>query len=163
MRPWVGYVLIALVVPAIAAVTLAAWTYHPKPARHPRIARHSCLADPSAATLAFDATGGSRVVYEFIYDAVFRTNPARAYELATPEAQGGWGRKQWATGDIPVVPQPVSLACTVGAHRHKRDLAWDVILRINGTYYLATVVWKPPGSWLVDYFQPLPTTFAPRG
>jgi hypothetical protein len=160
--PRAGYPLLAAIVPALALLAFSAYSYSPPVRNYPALARRSCLADPSPRTLAFDTSPAGEVVYEFVFDGVFQQNPAAAYDLATDEAHGGWSRRQWATGNITVVPEPISPACTLGARRYRYGLAWDAVLKINGVYYLVTVV-RADWGWLIDYFQPMPRVSAPRG
>lgn len=49
-----------------------------------------------------------KVAQEFILTAVARKNLARAYRLAGPQIRQGQTLKQWMTGDIAVIPYPVS-------------------------------------------------------
>jgi len=48
------------------------------------------------------------VAKQFVESAVARDHPERAYEIVNADMRGGMTRKQWATGDIPVVPYPVA-------------------------------------------------------
>lgn len=50
------------------------------------------------------------VARRFVETAVTRNHPERAYDLAAPSLRGGLSRKQWAGGEIPVVPYPVDRA-----------------------------------------------------
>ena len=50
------------------------------------------------------------IAQRFVESAVARDHPERAYELAGPYLRAGMSRKQWATGEIPVVPYPVDSA-----------------------------------------------------
>ena len=50
-----------------------------------------------------------RVAGRFLLTAVARRNLAEAYDLVGPQLRQGMTRAQWETGNIPVVPYPVSL------------------------------------------------------
>ena len=50
------------------------------------------------------------VAKQFVASAVSRDHPERAYEIVGPDLRGGLSKKQWATGEIPVVPYPVKRA-----------------------------------------------------
>jgi len=50
------------------------------------------------------------VAQRFVESAVTRDHPERAFEIVGPALRGGLSRRQWATGDIPVVPYPVDSA-----------------------------------------------------
>jgi hypothetical protein len=49
-----------------------------------------------------------RVAGEFILTAVARKNLRKAYELAGPQIRQGQTLKEWLTGNIAVIPYPVS-------------------------------------------------------
>ena len=48
------------------------------------------------------------VAKQFVESAVARDHPERAYEIVNADMRGGLTRKQWAKGEIPVVPYPVA-------------------------------------------------------
>ena len=48
------------------------------------------------------------VAKQFVESAVARDHPERAYGIVNADMRGGLTRKQWAKGDIPVVPYPVA-------------------------------------------------------
>jgi len=50
------------------------------------------------------------IAQRFLKTAVARDHPERAYEIVGPMLRGGLTKKQWATGEIPVVPYPVDSA-----------------------------------------------------
>ena len=125
--------------------------------QHVNIRRHSCLQAP-VDTASFDHGPVSDALYRFVYDNVFRQDLRRGWALTTENERAGLSFKEWMTGTIPVVPEPVSVACTVGAHQ-VRD-GWMAMLKINGTYYLAAI--KLQSRWLVDYFMPFPHVSAPQ-
>ncbi|MGZ8687796.1 MAG: hypothetical protein ACXWZP_05145 [Gaiellaceae bacterium] len=50
------------------------------------------------------------VAQRFVESAVARDRPERAFEIVGPDLRGSLSRKQWATGEIPVVPYPVASA-----------------------------------------------------
>lgn len=50
------------------------------------------------------------VAQRFVESAVARDHPERAFEIVGPALGGGLSKKQWATGEIPVVPYPVDSA-----------------------------------------------------
>jgi hypothetical protein len=105
------------------------------------------------------------VVSRFIHTAVARKHVDRSWELASAELRAGFSRKQWDTGDMPVVPYPVgraelrleyldtqgvgysvSLSAAKGSHRPQQDFLLGL---------------HPLGSgkrrhWVVDYWQSAP-------
>jgi hypothetical protein len=50
------------------------------------------------------------VAQRFVESAVARDRPERAYAIVGPALRGGLSKKQWAAGQIPVVPYPVESA-----------------------------------------------------
>ena len=53
------------------------------------------------------------VVRQFVRTAVARHNTVRSYDLVHPEMRGSLTRRQWASGNIPVVNYPVDGDITV--------------------------------------------------
>lgn len=163
MKPTLGYWILAAVVALLILGVAVGYATRQRPSHErgarPPISRQTCTGRPSPATRAFDRAGASDAAYRFVYDDVFRQDLERGYDVATAKLRQGMGRKDWLTGTIPVVPEPVSPACTVGAKRTGKE--WDAVLRINGTFYLVSVVQR--ARWLVDYFGPMPHTVVPQG
>jgi hypothetical protein len=50
-----------------------------------------------------------QVAVRFVQTAVARKNLDEAWDLAGPTVRGGLTRKEWLTGNIPVVPYPLDL------------------------------------------------------
>lgn len=50
------------------------------------------------------------VAQRFVESAVARDHPERAYGIVGPALRGGLSKKEWSTGEIPVVPYPVDSA-----------------------------------------------------
>jgi hypothetical protein len=103
-----------------------------------------------------------RVAGRFILTAVARRNLAESYELAHPELRQGLTRRQWMTGDIPVVYYP---ARAIDAATFKVDESYEdeVILQVallpteaSGerpqVFYIGLK--KTAGHWLVNYWVP---------
>jgi hypothetical protein len=65
----------------------------------------------------------------FVRTAVLRKNVDASWDLATPDFRAGYTRKQWDTGNIPVVPFP---AVGVGAWQvdwsYENDMGFDILL-----------------------------------
>ena len=70
-----------------------------------------------------------RVAARFILTAVARENLGESYDLAHPELRQGMTRREWLTGDIPVVYYP---AQEIGQARFKVDESYpdEVILEV---------------------------------
>jgi hypothetical protein len=146
------------------------WTATPPGPPRPHLDRKACDgagSDPSKNTLAFDRAPASFVVYEFLYDNVFRENLAAGFRLTTLTLRSGASdsgdpvqKDKWLTGDIPVPYEPVGTACSAGARVGKTKVS--AIMLVNQTFYLSEVVWQK-GRWLVNYFRPVPQDQTPRG
>jgi hypothetical protein len=106
------------------------------------------------------------VAASFLHTAVARKNIDRSWDLVSPSFRAGFTRKQWNSGDMPVVPYPIrrarwnldysdtegivfslSVSPTKGSHRQPQD--FEVGLRPVGS--------ETQRRWLVDYWQPLAT------
>ena len=65
----------------------------------------------------------------FVKTAVVRKNIDASWKLAAPEFRAGYTRKQWDTGNIPVVPFP---AVGVGSWQvdwsYENDMGFDIVL-----------------------------------
>ena len=85
-------------------------------------------ADIYVAPKPHPLTGAERVAVSavtklFVETAVARDHPERAYEIVNADMRGGLTRRQWANGDIPVVPYPVARSPLEGRvlqHRRRR-------------------------------------------
>ncbi len=108
-----------------------------------------------------------RLAREFIRTAVERKNLDVAYTIVHRDLKGTLTRKQWDTGDIPVVTYParntdtaaftvdysfktsalleVDLVAKLGADQRPHLLFFIGLKRAGG---------KPTGRWLVNYWQP---------
>jgi hypothetical protein len=104
------------------------------------------------------------VLKKFIETAVARQDVAAAWDIAAPNLKEGVSRKQWNSGDIPVVPYPAA----------NRGLGtWSYVeYSYTDTVALEVFVFPQPGSgysamtadvelvrdrqgrWLVDYWLP---------
>jgi hypothetical protein len=111
----------------------------------------------------------------FIETAVLRKDLDVAYALVGPDIKGGLSRKQWETGNIPVVGYPADNTRTAGFNvdwSYANELMLDVDLvakpsadvRPHLDFWLGLKrVGGKHGRWLVDYWipnwhPPLPTS-----
>lgn len=72
-----------------------------------------------------------RVAGEFIKTAVARKNLAASYDLVTSELRQGMTRKQWSTGNIPVVYYPagdLELATFKVDRSYANEVVWQVFM-----------------------------------
>src|SRR5262245_19594486 len=100
---WVGSVVIAVGV-AVAVVILVGDTGTARPEvieQEPAIVSQ----EGPKAPLPKEAR---KVAGEFILTAVNRKNLARSWDITHPTLREGLTKKEWLTGNIPVVPYPVS-------------------------------------------------------
>ena len=81
-------------------------------------------------TVAVDA-GARRVAGKFIETAVARKNLAASYDLVAPELRQGLTRKQWETGNIPVVyyeSGKLALVTFKVERSYANELVWQVYM-----------------------------------
>jgi hypothetical protein len=93
----------------------------PEPEQEPATIRLT----PAARAAALKTAGN------FIKTAVLRQRVDASWRLTGPGLRAGYTRKQWRTGDIPVVPYPVrSLASARWRinHSYRDDVGLDVLL-----------------------------------
>jgi hypothetical protein len=106
-----------------------------------------------------------RVAGEFILTAVSRKNLAKSYDYVHPELRQGMTRKQWATGDIPVVYYPAKVLDKTAFkvdESYENEIYMEVALLPK-----AGSGWKPQifyiglkrvggkkGPWAVNYWVP---------
>jgi hypothetical protein len=57
---------------------------------------------------AADRQAVHRVLREFVLTAVDRQDVGRSWEISAPSLREGFTRKQWANGELPVVPYPAA-------------------------------------------------------
>ena len=92
----------------------------------------------------------------FIATAVSRVHVERSYDLVTPAFRQGMTRRQWATGDIPVVPYfHIALEHWKYAWREGRERYYSVLL-VNTRGEVATFLLGlvHPRRWLICYWMP---------
>jgi hypothetical protein len=106
----------------------------------------------------------STVLREFILTAVDRQNVGSSWEISAPSLREGFTKKQWSSGNLPVVPYP---AANKGLGR------WSFVqYSYKGTVGLEVFLFPKPGSgwsamtadvelvkgkdgkWRVDYWMP---------
>lgn len=114
-------------------------------------------------TVAIDA-GARRVAGEFIKTAVARRNLAASYDLVDPELRQGLTRKQWQTGNIPVVFYPsgdLQLATFKVERSYANEVVWQVYMvpKVgSGTdpavFYLGLKRAGEKAPWRVFYWVP---------
>jgi hypothetical protein len=103
------------------------------------------------------------VLDEFAHTAVARKHVAESWAVTGPSLRGGLTRRQWATGDIPVVPYPVAPRSRVDwsavqySYRNKVGLELLLLPDRSSGYSAASVdadvVRGRDGRWRVDYWM----------
>jgi hypothetical protein len=108
-----------------------------------------------------------RVARRFVETAVLRHNTASSYALADPDLKGTMTKKQWATGNIPVIPYPAQNAATSAfqvdySYQTSALLEIDLVakpgsgVRPHLLFFLGLkrAGGKPNGKWRVSYWEP---------
>jgi hypothetical protein len=96
----------------------------------------------------------------FIATAVQRRHTVASYDLVTRHFRQGLTRKQWATGNIPVVPFDTAQIDFRKAYPGKREVYFVVELTppADSEYSSSMPFWiglvRAHGRWLVDYWMP---------
>lgn len=104
---------------------------------------------------------------KFIETAVERQNLDASYDIVHPDIRGRLTRKQWDTGNIPVVGYPANNAKTadlVVDYSYPTQVLFDVdLVARRGSGVRPHLLFfiglkrqgdKPNGRWLVNYWQP---------
>jgi hypothetical protein len=98
----------------------------------------------------------------FVRTAVVRHNVDASWDLATADFRAGYTRKQWDTGNIPVVPFP---AAGIGAWQvdwsYENDMGFDILLvpkqgsSLGAKSFMVELKRSGPGGrWRVANWQP---------
>jgi hypothetical protein len=108
-----------------------------------------------------------KVARTFIETAVLRQNLDAAYPLVNPEIKGGLTKKQWETGNIPVIGYPADNAKTAGftvvaSYATQIMLIVDLVAKPGSGVRPHLPFWiglvrahgKPGGRWLINYWVP---------
>jgi hypothetical protein len=92
----------------------------------------------------------------FIATAVARVHVERSYDLVTPAFRQGMTRRQWATGDIPVVPYfHIALAQWKYAWREGWRRYYSVqLVNTRGEVVTFLLGLAHPRRWLICYWMP---------
>jgi len=114
-------------------------------------------------TVGVDAAA-RQVAGEFIKTAVARKNLAASYDLVTPELRQGLTRKQWQTGNIPVVYYPagdLQFATFKVSRSYENEVVWEVFMvpkAGSGTdparFFIGLKRADAKSPWKVSYWVP---------
>ena len=161
---WIGSVVIAVAV-AAAVVVLVGDTGTARPEvieQEPAILSQ----EGPKAPLPREAR---KVAGEFILTAVNRKNLERGWQLTHPLLREGMTKQEWLTGNIPIVPYPVS-STDPAPMSVEESYADSAIMRValapeKGSDVKPQIffigVRKFQGHWLVDYWGPYATVPIP--
>lgn len=102
-----------------------------------------------------------QVAEAWILSAVNRSDPAAAYDLTHADLRGTMSRGEWETGNIPVVPYPVTMI-PPESWRVDTSLEDEALLEValsSSDASTPPVVFligltKVRGRWLVNYWSP---------
>jgi hypothetical protein len=122
---------------------------------------------PSRPLPRSDRRASEKILDAFVVTAVLRQNLDRSYDLVTVHFRAGLHRRDWRTGDIPVVPFPrkdFGLARSKLSYSHGNVARYEVAVmsRPNGTtgsmLFSAELHAVGAGTqrrWLIDYWEPI--------
>ncbi len=115
-----------------------------------------------------------KVAIRFIQTAVARENLEEAWDLVGPNLRGGLSRKEWITGDNPVVPYPLEVL-DVAPYKVDESFADSALLEVallpkegagvkSQIFFLGlTRVGQGENArWLVDNWVPRGSALTPR-
>lgn len=104
------------------------------------------------------------VLADFIRNAVAREDPAQAWDVSGPDLRAGFTRREWNTGNIPVVNYPAahkglgSWSYVKYSYTNSVGLEVFVFPKPGSGYSAMTadaeVVKEPGGRWAVNYWMP---------
>ena len=107
------------------------------------------------------------VARAFIQTAVMRQNIDASYDMVHPDLRGRLSRKQWDTGNIPVITYPAANAKTAHfvvdySYQTEALLEVDLVARAHSNVRPELLFFlglkrehnKPNGRWLVSYWEP---------
>jgi len=104
------------------------------------------------------------VAGKFIQTAVARKNLAASYDLAAPELRQGMTRKQWESGNIPVVNYPtgdLQLATFKVDRSYANEVVWEVFMvptiaskQAPAVFYIGLRRAGAKAPWKVFYWVP---------
>jgi hypothetical protein len=104
----------------------------------------------------------NRTLVAFVRAGVTRSDPAAAWELATPAMRSSGTRKEWNAGQLPVLPYPATIPDNPTWNvltSYPGDVTIDLLLQPRsgsnrGAIAFAVELKKARGRWLVDSMIP---------
>lgn len=158
---WVG-----LVVVAVAAATVSMIFF-----RNPSASLDVVITDTQTGTVATTTEAANvaldpaarRVAREFILTAVGRERLSDSYDITHSTLRQGLSRKEWMTGNIPVVYYPAqaieTAAFTTEISKPDEALLQVALMPKEGAGVKPQVFYiglkRVHGAWLVDFWAPI--------
>ena len=98
--------------------------------------------------VVLDRKGRAEVVFvasNFVKTAVRRNHVDASWEMTDPSLKQGFTRREWATGNIPVVPYPAAGIRQLQVDwSYRNDVALDIVLAPTASSHL------PPKSFMIE-------------
>jgi hypothetical protein len=161
---WIG-ALVAATAGVVIPTVLLGNTAKPEPAEHVTRGNTWVYHEPKLARLsAAERTTLLDTSLRFVRTAVARKHLDQAYALAGPELLQGMSKREWMTGNIPVVPFPaVGVAQWDVSYSYENDVAFQLSLLakpgsssvVGKTFTIELVRRRPSAPWRVAAWAPL--------
>ena len=156
---WIGAAF-AVVVAIVAVILLVPESNAPTTEDLGGVTQIEVEPEPvEVAVTASERRAVNTTLHAFIATAVTRDDPAASWTLVTPRMREGITRKEWNSGDLPVVPYPVEipeqLDWTV-VTSYPGDLTVDLVLqpkrgsKRGAASFFVEMKRNREGRWLVD-------------
>ena len=152
-----------MVVPLIFLAVHFSTPGSPQNANGPNVAEAALYRTPKHVPFtASDRRAVRNVLAHFIATAVARRDVSDSWDLAGPALRSGITRRQWAKGEIPIVPYPVSKhgqgAWSVVQYSYRNEVGLEALLfpKPCSGYSIATVdttLVRRAGRWRVNYWM----------
>jgi hypothetical protein len=134
----------------VAVAVAAAVVLLPSSKHHPEVFTKAPVQDvskvPKSAKL--DQKGRAEVVLvasDFVKTAVRRNHVDASWAMTDPSLRQGFTRREWATGNIPVVPYPATGIRQIQIDwSYSNDVALDIVLVAKASSHL------PPKSFMIE-------------
>ncbi len=169
LAPWIGGLIL------IAGIAAAIVQFAPNRNPSPEVVSKTPPQRPAVEKKVPLQKEATSVARQFLKTAVARADLAASWEIVSPNLRAGLTRKEWLTGNIPVVPYPIKSLATA---RFKIDIshANDALLEVAllpkaGAKIKGQIFWlglkriRGPGGqrhWVVDSWVPRSSTLVPR-
>ncbi len=159
----------------LAGVVAAAIAFLPDRNATPEKVSNEPAQLPAKSVNAALSDDAKAVARRFVQTAVARKHLAEAYDLVGPNLRGDLTRKQWSTGNIPVIPYPIEslrLAPFKIDYAHTTDALLEVaLLPKEGSAVKPQIFFlglKKVGAggkahWIVDSWVPRGSALVPTG